>query len=151
MKTVIQRVSRAQVSVEGEVVGSIGRGVMLLVGVERGDGKADALATARKIASLRIFPGNKPMDRSLVDIGGEALVISQFTLAGDLRKGRRPSFNRAEQPELAEPLYLAVAAELDTLGVPSQVGRFGAHMEVELVNEGPVTLLLSTEAGAIVG
>jgi len=150
MRTVIQRVSRAQVSVEGQLVGSIGRGALVLVGVEQGDGEADALATARKIAGLRMFPGAKPMDRSLVDVGGQALVISQFTLAGDLRKGRRPSFNRAERPELAEPLYLAVAAELRALGVASETGRFGAHMDVELVNDGPVTLLLATEAGGIV-
>src|SRR5690606_17520417 len=126
MKTVIQRVSRAEVRVDGEVVGSIGRGVVALVGVERGDGAADAHATARKLAERRIFPGPKPVDRSLLEIGGEALVISQFTLAGDIRKGRRPSFNNAEDPELAEPLYMAVVEELRVRGVPTATGRFAA-------------------------
>lgn len=150
VKTVIQRVSRAQVSVEGEVIGRIERGVMALVGVERGDSQADALATARKLASLRIFPGAKAMDRSLIDIGGAALVISQFTLAGNIRKGRRPSFNRAEEPERADLLYQVVARELEAQGIPTQTGSFGAHMEVELVNEGPVTIMIFTSEGVIV-
>ena len=150
MKTVIQRVSWAQVSVEGELVSRIGPGVLALVGVERGDGPNDARVTARKIAGLRIFPGDKPMDRSLLDIEGEVLVISQFTLAGNLRKGRRPSFNGAEDPALADPLYRAVAAELEQQGLGVQLGRFGADMKVELLNDGPVTLLLHTDAGAII-
>lgn len=149
MKTVIQRVSRAEVRVDGEVVGKIGRGVVALVGVERGDGLADAHMTARKLAGLRIFPGDKPMDRNLLEIGGEALVISQFTLAGDIRKGRRPSFNDAEDPERAEPLYLAMVTELRERGIPTQTGRFAASMEVDLVNEGPVTLLISSKGGVI--
>lgn len=149
MKTIIQRVRRAEVRVEGEVVGSIARGVLALVGVERGDELVDATATARKLAGLRMFPGNTPMDLNLVDIGGEALVISQFTLAADLRKGRRPSFNGAEDPAKAEPLYLAVAAALREHGIPTQIGRFGANMQVELVNDGPVTLPIFTAAGVI--
>ncbi|WP_052555915.1 D-aminoacyl-tRNA deacylase [Enhygromyxa salina] len=150
MKTIIQRVTRASVSVDGELVASIGAGVLALVGVERGDGLADAQATARKLASLRMFPGTKPMDRCLTEVGGAALVISQFTLAGSLRKGRRPSFDRAEDPQLAEPLYLAVAQLLREHGIPTQTGQFAANMQVELVNDGPVTLMIFTDAGAIV-
>jgi len=149
MKTVVQRVSRAEVRVDGEVVGTIGRGVVALVGVERGDGLADAHMTARKLAGLRMFPGAKPMDRNLMEIGGAALVISQFTLAGDIRKGRRPSFNRAEDPERAELLYMAMVTELRERGIPTETGRFAASMEVELVNEGPVTLLIFSEGGVI--
>lgn len=150
MKTIIQRVSRASVSVDGELVGSIGLGVLVLVGVERGDGIADAQATARKLATLRMFPGAKPMDRCLTEVGGAALVISQFTLAGNLRKGRRPSFDRAEDPAKAEPLYMAVVEQLREQGVPTQTGRFAANMQVELVNDGPVTLMIFTDAGVIV-
>lgn len=123
---------------------------MALVGVERGDAEADAFATARKLACLRIFPGAKAMDRSLIDIGGAALVISQFTLAGTVRKGRRPSFNNAEQPERADALYQIVARELEAQGIPTQTGRFGASMQVELVNEGPVTIMVFTREGQIV-
>lgn len=149
VKTIIQRVSRAQLRVAGEVVAEIDRGVVALVGVERGDGIADAQMTARKLGGLRMFPGPKPMDRSLVDIGGAALVVSQFTLAADLRKGRRPSFNDAEDPAKAEPLYLAVVEALREQGIPTQTGVFGAHMEVELVNDGPVTLMILTADGVI--
>ena len=136
--------------VDDEVVGKIGLGVVALVGVERGDGMADAHMTARKLASLRVFPGHKPMDRNLLDVKGAALVISQFTLAGNVRKGRRPSFDRAEDPERARALYRAVVDELELRGVPTQTGRFAAHMEVDLVNDGPVTLMIFTEGGVIV-
>jgi D-aminoacyl-tRNA deacylase len=149
LKTVVQRVRRAEVRVDGEVVGKIGRGVVALVGVERGDGLADAHMSARKLAGLRIFPGQKPMDRNLMEVGGAALVISQFTLAGDIRKGRRPSFNRAEDPERAEQLYMAMVTELRERGIPTETGRFAASMEVELVNDGPVTLLIFSEGGVI--
>jgi D-aminoacyl-tRNA deacylase len=149
MKTVLQRVSRAQVRVEGEVVGRIDRGIVALVGVERGDTQADARATARKIASLRIFRGRTPMDRDLGEIGGACLVVSQFTLAGSLRKGRRPGFEQAEDPALAEPLVELVCSELRAAGVPVQTGRFGAMMEVEGINDGPVTLLLFTRDGKV--
>jgi D-tyrosyl-tRNA(Tyr) deacylase len=158
VKSVIQRVTRAEVRVDGEIVGQIGRGVLALVAVERGDALADALATARKLASLRMFPGEsssrpdraeKPMDRTLAEVGGAALVISQFTLAGTVRKGRRPSFDRAEDPSLAEPLYLAVVDELRAAGIPTATGKFAASMSVELVNDGPVTLLIFTEAGVV--
>lgn len=149
MKAVVQRVSRATVRVEGEIVGQIGRGVLVLVAVERGDTLADAHATARKLAGLRMFPGDKPMDRSLTDIDGAALVISQFTLAGTVRKGRRPSFDRAEDPQRAEQLYLAVVDELRAQGIPTETGRFAANMQVELVNDGPVTLLIFAQDGVV--
>lgn len=149
MKTVVQRVSRAEVRVDGKVVGKIGQGVVALVGVERGDGLVDAHMSARKLAGLRIFPGIKPMDCNLMEIGGAALIISQFTLAGDIRKGRRPSFNHAEDPEQAELLYMAMVKELRERGIPTETGRFGASMEVDLVNDGPVTLLIFSEAGVI--
>lgn len=149
MLTVIQRVSRAAVRVDGEVVGAIERGALLLVAVERGDGEADALATARKLAGLRFFPGATPMDRTLAEVGGGCLVISQFTLAGSLRKGRRPSFDGAEAPERARALYEAVADALRAEGLPVATGRFAAHMEVELVGDGPVTFLLRSTAGQV--
>lgn len=173
MRTVVSRVSRAEVRVEGQVVGHVGRGVLLLVGVERGDTEADALATARKIAGLRIFPrppttdieltnlaGALPagertappsykMDLDVREVGGGCLVISQFTLAGTVRKGRRPGFDAAEAPAAAEVLYLRVAEELRAHGLPVETGRFGARMEVELVNDGPVTLLVFTREGTV--
>lgn len=149
MLTVIQRVSRASVRVDGEVVGAVERGAMLLVAVERGDAIADAVATAKKIASLRFFPGATPMDRTLAEVGGGVLVISQFTLAGTLRKGRRPSFDGAELPERARALYEAVAEALRAEGLTVATGRFAAHMEVELVNDGPVTFLLRSVAGQV--
>jgi len=150
MRTVIQRVLRASVAVGGQTVGRIDRGALLLVGVEQGDTDEDALATARKIAALRFFPGRTPMDETLADVGGACLVVSQFTLAGALRKGNRPSFTRAEAPEAADRLYLRVAEELRVLGVPVATGEFGARMEVELLNDGPVTLLLFVRDGKVV-
>lgn len=149
MLTVIQRVQRASVRVEGEVVGAIERGALLLVAVEKGDLEADALATARKLASLRFFPDKTPMDRTLAEVGGACLVVSQFTLAGSLRKGRRPSFDGAELPERARQLYEAVAAAIRAEGLPVATGRFAAHMEVELVNDGPVTFLLRSTGGQV--
>jgi D-tyrosyl-tRNA(Tyr) deacylase len=149
MRTVVSRVSRAEVRVDGQVVGRVGRGVLLLVGVERGDTEADALATARKIAGLRIFPGRTPMDLELAEVSGGCLVVSQFTLAANVRKGRRPGFDAAEAPAIAEVLYLRVAEELRAHGLPVETGRFGAHMEVELVNDGPVTLLVFTRDGTV--
>ena len=150
MRSVVQRVSRASVTVDGEVVGAIERGVLILVGVERGDTEADAVATAKKIAGLRIFPSDKkPMDRPLADVGGGCLVVSQFTLAGTVTKGRRPSFDRAEDPAVAERLYLRVAAELAAQDLPVATGRFGASMAVELLGDGPVTLLVFTKDGTV--
>jgi D-tyrosyl-tRNA(Tyr) deacylase len=144
MRTVLQRVRRAEVRVEGEVVGAIGAGVVLLVGVERGDTEADADATARKVAALRFFPGRTPMDRTLAEVGGACLVVSQFTLAADLRRGNRPGFDRAEGPEAAERLYERVAQRLRDAGLTVATGRFGASMDVGLVNDGPVTFVLDT-------
>ena len=149
MKTVVQRVTRARVTVDGEVVGEIARGVMLLVGVEKGDAEADADATARKIAALRIFPGKTPMDLTLAEVGGGCLVVSQFTLCASLSKGNRPSFEPAEAPARAEALYVRVAEALRAAGLPVATGRFGADMAVELVNDGPVTFLVVTKDGAL--
>jgi D-tyrosyl-tRNA(Tyr) deacylase len=150
VKTVLQRVTRASVRVDGELIGEIGRGVMLLVGVEKGDLEADADVTARKIAALRIFPGKTPMDLTLGEIGGACLVVSQFTLCASLGKGNRPSFEPAEMPPRAEALYLRVADGLRAAGLPVATGRFGADMAVELVNDGPVTFLLAARDGALV-
>jgi len=150
MKTVLQRVLRAAVHVDERQVGAIGRGVVLLVGVERGDTPADAARTARKVQALRIFPGRTPMDRTLADVGGGCLVVSQFTLLGSVRRGNRPGFDRAEDPIRAEPLYEQVAEELRRAGLPVATGVFGAGMRLELVNDGPVTLWIETRAGRIV-
>ncbi|MCA9716081.1 MAG: D-tyrosyl-tRNA(Tyr) deacylase [Myxococcales bacterium] len=149
MKTVIQRVSRAEVRVDGARVGAVGRGVLALTAVERGDALADVQATARKLAGLRIFPGRTPMDETLLDIGGGVLLISQFTIAGDLRKGRRPSFNAAEDPARARELYEALATALRGEGLTVETGVFAAHMQVELVNDGPVTLILEVRGGKV--
>lgn len=149
MKTVIQRVKQASVRVDGETVGQIQKGALLLVGVEQGDTEADARATAKKVAALRFFPGATPMDRTLLDVGGACLVVSQFTLAGNLRKGNRPSFTAAEDPGAAERLYLQVADLIRERGIPVATGVFGAAMEIELVNDGPVTFLLCTKDGAV--
>lgn len=150
MKTVVQRVARAAVRVDGEVVGRIDRGVLLLVGVQKGDAEADADATADKVAGLRIFGGRTPMDLDLAAVGGACLVVSQFTLCAALHKGRRPGFDAAEDPARATELYERVAERLrDHHGLPVQTGRFGATMEVELVNEGPVTLLVFTAEGRV--
>jgi len=148
VKTVVQRVQRAEVRVDGAVIARIDRGLLLLCGVERGDGEADADTTARKIAALRIFPGRTPMDLTLAEVGGACLVVSQFTLAATLAKGNRPSFEPAEAPARAEALYLRVAQQLRAAGLPVETGRFGADMQVELVNDGPVTFLVFTKNGA---
>lgn len=150
MRTIVQRVTRASVTVDGAVVGEIGRGVMLLVGVAKGDGEADADVTARKIAALRIFPGKTPMDQTLAEVGGGCLVVSQFTLCASLAKGNRPSFEPAEAPARAEVLYLRVAEALRAAGLPVATGRFGADMAVELVNDGPVTFVVEARGGALV-
>ena len=149
MKTVVQRVTRAEVRVGGDLVGRIDRGLLLFVGVEKGDTEADADATARKVAALRIFPGRTPMDLTVADARGACLVVSQFTLCAALGKGNRPSFEPAAEPALAEPLYLRVAESLRAAGFPVETGRFGADMAVDLVNEGPVTFWLETRGGAL--
>ena len=145
MRIVLQRVSRAAVSVDGKVVGSIGPGLLVLLGVGEGDDEGDARRLAAKTAELRVFPdGEGRFNRSLLECGFEALVVSQFTLYGDVRKGRRPSFNGAARQELAEPLVEAYAGALEAFGVKVARGRFGAHMDVELVNHGPVTLIIDS-------
>ncbi len=146
MRAVVQRCSRASVSVDGSVVGEIGRGLVVLVGVSVRDTAGDAAWLAEKIRGLRVFPdGDANMNVSLEDAGGSVLVVSQFTLHGDARRGRRPSFIDAARPERAEPLVRAVADALRGTGLTVAEGRFGAMMDVELVNDGPVTILLDSE------
>jgi len=144
MRAVVQRVLRARVVVGGRTVGAIGPGLCVLLGVAAGDSASDAERLAAKIARLRIFENEAgKFDLSLLDIGGEALVVSQFTLIADTAKGNRPSFGGAAPPEEAEPLYEAFCASLRGLGAGLQTGVFGARMQVELLNDGPVTLVLS--------
>jgi D-tyrosyl-tRNA(Tyr) deacylase len=143
MRAVVQRVSSASVEVDGEVVAAIGRGLCVLVGVTHDDTPATARKLAAKLAGLRIFEDDaEAMNRSLADVDGSVLVVSQFTLYGDASKGRRPSFVAAAPGAVAEPLVDAVVAELADLGVDVATGRFGADMAVALVNDGPVTILL---------
>ena len=146
MRAVVQRVSRAKVVVQGEVSGEIGAGLMILLGVGREDNRAIASALAEKAANLRIFEDeNQKMNLSLLDVKGSALVVSQFTLYGDARGGRRPSFIAAAPPELAKALYEEFCEGLRKLGVNVGTGIFQAMMSVELVNEGPVTILLDSD------
>lgn len=147
MRVVIQRVSSAHVTVGDRVTGQIDRGLLILLGIEQGDAEADGQWLADKIAKLRIFPDDEgQMNRSIVDIGGDALVVSQFTLHASTQKGTRPSFNRAARPELAVPLYERFITQLSAaLGRPVQTGEFGAMMDVHLVNDGPVTLIIDSK------
>ena len=143
MKIVLQRVKKAAVEVEGHVVGRIGRGICLLVGVEKGDSEEEAEALAGKITELRIFPDSAgKMNLSLGEIGGEVLAISQFTLAGSIKKGRRPSFDKAEEPGRAEALINHLARSIKQRGFRVETGVFQAIMDVHLINEGPVTFVL---------
>jgi D-tyrosyl-tRNA(Tyr) deacylase len=143
MRAVVQRVASARVVVAGEVVGEIGAGLCVLLGVARSDGEAEAERLAGRVARLRIFENEEGrFDRSLVDVGGAALVVSQFTLIADTAKGNRPSFTEAAPPAQAEPLYERFCAALRELGVEVATGRFGARMAVELANDGPVTIVL---------
>ncbi len=145
MRAVVQRVSRAAVRVDGQVKGEIGRGFVVLVGVARDDTAEAADSLAEKIAGLRVFnDGEGKMNLSLADVGGAVLAVSQFTLHGDCRKGRRPSFDRAAPAEQARALYERFVEKLRALGVRVETGVFQAMMEVELVNDGPVTLLVGT-------
>ena len=145
MRAVVQRVSRAAVHTNGQVRGEIGSGLLILVGIGRADDEAAAARLAGKAARLRIFEEDGKFQRSLLDTGGAALVVSQFTLLADTAKGNRPSFTDAAPPEQAEPLYGAFCEALRALGVDVQTGVFGAAMEVELVNDGPMTIWLDTE------
>lgn len=145
MRAVLQRVARAQVSVDGEVVGKIGTGWLVLLGIGVGDTVADAQWLAEKVAQLRAFPDEQgKMNRSVQDVGGSILVVSQFTLYGDCRKGRRPSFSAAAAPEVARPLYEAFVEAVQAQGIPVATGQFAATMDVELVNSGPVTFILES-------
>jgi len=143
-------VSRASVTVDREVVGSIGRGLVLLVGIEPDDTTTDVERAVEKVAALRIFPDDQGlMNRSLVDIEGSAMVVSQFTLLGNVRKGRRPSFTGAAAPEIAAPLVDHFAAMMREAGIPTETGVFGAPMLLELVNEGPVTIVMDVRDGRV--
>ncbi|MCA1831531.1 MAG: D-tyrosyl-tRNA(Tyr) deacylase [Actinobacteria bacterium] len=145
MRAVLQRVTRAHVSVDGSIVGAIGGGILALVGVADGDRDADATWLAQKIAELRIFRDeHRPMNRSIEEDGGAVLVVSQFTLLADTRRGRRPGFTGAARPEVAEPLCRRVAELLRARGLHVEEGRFGAMMDVELVGDGPVTIVLDS-------
>jgi D-tyrosyl-tRNA(Tyr) deacylase len=146
MRAVVQRVSRSRVLVAGEVIGNIGRGLLVLLGVEQGDTEDDARGLADRIVALRIFDDAEgKMNLALGDVQGEMLVVSQFTLLGDCRKGRRPSFVQAAPPQLAEQLYESFIASAGAQGIRVATGKFRAMMEVELVNDGPVTLLLDSK------
>ena len=149
MRACVQRVSRARVTVAGEVCGQIDTGILVLLGVAQDDTENDARQLADKIAGLRVFEdAQQKMNLALADVGGAMLVVSQFTLLGDCRKGRRPSFTEAAEPELAERLYGVFAEEVRRRGIEVATGRFRQHMEVELVNDGPVTLLLESRPRA---
>lgn len=146
MRALVQRVRASAVSVEGQSIAKIGSGVLILLGVAPQDGNEQIDFLAGKIANLRIFEDKKgKMNLSLRDVGGEAIVVSQFTLYADTRKGRRPSFVHAANPEIAEPLVARFVEKLNSEGVPSQSGQFGAHMLVEIENDGPVTIWLERD------
>ena len=146
MKIVLQRVKEAAVEVQGKVVGKIGQGICLLVGIEKGDSEEDARYLAKKVTELRIFPDEEgKMNLSVLDIQGEAMAVSQFTLAGSVKKGRRPSFDKAEEPERAEKLFEYFVELIKQRGMKVETGVFQAMMEVRLINEGPVTFILESK------
>lgn len=145
MRCVVQRVSRSCVTVDGEETGRIERGFLVLAGAEEGDTQADMEYCVKKICGLRVFEDeNEKMNRSLKDVGGSVLLVSQFTLLGDARHGNRPSFSNAARPEVAAPLVERMRAAIEAQGIPVETGRFQTHMMVELVNDGPVTILLDS-------
>jgi len=146
MRTVVQRVKKASVEIKGQVVGKIGHGLLILLGIGEGDTEKDSEYLANKIINLRIFADDQAlMNLSLKDIGGGALVVSQFTLCGDCRKGRRPSFAKAARPEKAKMLYEDFIIKLKNAGIPTATGEFQEMMDVHLINDGPVTLILDSE------
>lgn len=143
MKCLIQRVKSASVTIDGEIYSKIGKGILVFLGVEKGDLSEKSQYLAEKIAKLRIFQDeNEKMNKSILDINGEMLVVSQFTLCGDCRKGTRPSFDNSEKPELANKLYEEFVTIVKSLGIHAVTGKFGAMMDVELINDGPVTFML---------
>ena len=145
MVVVIQRVSSSCVTVEGKVVGEIGQGLNILLGVKKGDRKEDISKLINKIVNLRIFSDDDgKMNLSLLDIKGEALIISQFTLAGNVKKGRRPSFDSSEKPDIAKAMYEQFVKEFESLDIHTQTGEFGAHMDVDIHNDGPVTFIIDS-------
>jgi D-aminoacyl-tRNA deacylase len=148
MRAVVQRVSRAQVTVNGEIMGQIGLGLLVLLGVSRDDTEADANYLSEKVAHLRVFEDAEgKMNRSVAEAGGSVLVISQFTLYGDVRRGKRPSYDAAAAPEKARQLYEFFVEKIRAAGLRCETGRFQKTMQVELVNEGPVTILLDSAKG----
>ena len=148
MRCVVQRVSRARVTVAGEVTGEIEKGYMVLVGAGEDDTEADVNYCADKISGLRVFEDDQDkMNLSVQDVGGSVLMVSQFTLLGDARHGRRPSFSHAARPEMAEPLFELLCKKVADKGIHVETGRFRTHMEVSLVNDGPVTILLDSKKG----
>jgi D-tyrosyl-tRNA(Tyr) deacylase len=150
VRIVLQRVSRASVTVDGSVVGSIGSGLLVLVGIEPSDTAQDIERAVEKVVHTRIFPDDEGrMNLSLADIEGSALVVSQFTLLGDARKGRRPSYIAAAPPEIAEPMIDAIVDRLRHAGIHVETGVFGAAMEVEMINSGPVTLVMTINQGKV--
>ncbi len=145
MRAVVQRVSRAQVTVDGEIVGQIGLGLLVLLGVGRDDGETDALYLVEKIVGVRVFEDDRgKMNLNLQDVGGRVLAVSQFTLYGDVRRGKRPSFDAAAPPEKARQLYEFFVEQIRAAGLRCETGRFQSMMKVELTNEGPVTILLDS-------
>ncbi len=146
MKVLIQRVKNAGVDIEGKNVSSIQKGILALVGIEKGDTKEQVEKLARKVVNLRIFPDeNDKMNLSLIDIKGEMLIVSQFTLCGDCRKGTRPSFDKSAPPEIANELYEYFVSQVQSYGIKTGTGKFGAMMEVSLINDGPVTFMLEVQ------
>ena len=143
MKVLIQRVKRASVTIENELYSSINKGILALVGIEKGDTQEQVEKAAKKIANLRIFPDeNDKMNLSLIDIQGEMLIVSQFTLCGDCKKGTRPSFERSAPPDIANQLYENFVKEIQSYNIKTQTGKFAAMMDVELINDGPVTFMI---------
>ena len=143
MKVLIQRVKQASVTIEGELYSSINNGILAFVGIEKGDSIEQVEKAAKKVANLRIFPDeNDKMNRSLLDVNGEMLIVSQFTLCGDCKKGTRPSFDKSAQPDIANDLYENFVSEVSKLGIKAQTGKFAAMMDVALINDGPVTFMI---------
>lgn len=143
MKVLIQRVKSSDVKIDGKIISSIDKGILALVGIEKGDTKEQVEKLAKKIVNLRIFPDeNDKMNRSLIDINGEMLIVSQFTLCGDCKKGTRPSFDKSAPPEIANELYEYFITQVQSYGIKTGTGKFGAMMEVLLINDGPVTFMI---------